>query len=223
VPYDARRESPMKTRVLRLTLAIVTAASVGGGVAACTSDDAPSCDDGVHNGSETGVDCGDVCGLCADAACTEDAACASGRCVALVCAAPRCDDGLQNGSEEGVDCGGTCQACTSFGADVAGGDAMGVDPASDGACPSHDEAAALSAVAQCQLNCEWAIGRYQRCLRDCDDLHALGLPDACRTCYSDWAICQFVSCVGACSANPEFDGCKRCIAEECDPAFNACR
>jgi|GEM_PF-2945850 len=93
----------------------------------------------------------------------------------------------------------------------------------DGACPIHDEAAALSVVAQCQLNCEWAIGRYQRCLRDCDDLHELGLPDACRTCYSDWAICQFVSCVGACAANPEFDGCKSCIAEECDPAFDACR
>ena len=213
----------MSTRIPLLTLAVVTLVSAGAVLGACTSGDDPACDNGLRDGSETGVDCGGVCGLCAAEACTEDAACASRRCVGLMCVAPTCDDGIRNGSEQGVDCGGECGVCQPSGADVFGGDATDVDTDPPGACPSHDEAEALRAVEQCQLNCEWAIGRYQRCLRECDDLQALGLPDGCRTCYSDWAICQFVNCIGACATNPEFDGCKRCIAEECDPAFDACR
>jgi hypothetical protein len=147
--------------------------------------------------------------------------------VAFVAVAGACgSDGTPvcAGDAPDLDCGDDCAGCSPTGGDTSlSGDAEDAVSDPPGACPSHDEAEALAAVAQCQLNCEWAIGRYQRCLRECDDLHALGLPDACRTCYSDWAICQFVNCVGACSANPEFDGCKRCIAEECDPAFDACR
>ncbi|MEM7185103.1 MAG: M43 family zinc metalloprotease [Bacteroidota bacterium] len=58
----------------------------------------PTCDDGVQNGDETGVDCGgSTCAPCPE---------------------PTCDDGIQNGDETGVDCGGSncapCQiACTS--------------------------------------------------------------------------------------------------------------
>lgn len=133
---------------------------------------------------------------------------------------PSCEDAVIDRGASVMDCGSDVQ---SPGHDASSGDASDLDTDPPGACPSHDEAEALAAVAQCQLNCEWAIGRYQRCLRECDDLHALGLSDACRTCYSDWAICQFVNCVGACAANPEFDGCKQCIAEECDPVFDACR
>ncbi len=50
---------------------------------------APTCDDGVQNGDETGVDCGgSTCPAC-----------------------PTCDDGIQNGDETGVDCGGPCAPC----------------------------------------------------------------------------------------------------------------
>lgn len=49
----------------------------------------PTCDDGVQNGDETGVDCGgSACPAC-----------------------PTCDDGVQNGDETGVDCGGSCPPC----------------------------------------------------------------------------------------------------------------
>lgn len=44
-----------------------------------------TCDDGLKNGIEEGVDCGGPCPPC-----------------------PTCDDGVQNGGEEGVDCGGPC-------------------------------------------------------------------------------------------------------------------
>ena len=48
----------------------------------------PTCTDGIQNGTETGVDCGGDCDIC-----------------------PSCDDGIQNGTETGVDCGGDCAVC----------------------------------------------------------------------------------------------------------------
>ena len=51
-----------------------------------------NCNDGIQNGYEEGVDCG------------ESAGCEP---------CPSCFDGIQNGDEEGVDCGGTggCSIC----------------------------------------------------------------------------------------------------------------
>ncbi len=52
----------------------------------------PSCDDGIMNGNETGIDCGGDCTPC-----------------------PTCDDGIQNGTETDVDCGGACTPCNCDG------------------------------------------------------------------------------------------------------------
>ncbi|MFK8162357.1 MAG: cohesin domain-containing protein [Lewinella sp.] len=53
----------------------------------------PTCDDGIQNGDETGVDCGGSCTACPD---------------------PTCDDGMMNGNETGVDCGGPdCEPCAT--------------------------------------------------------------------------------------------------------------
>ncbi|MEM9921285.1 MAG: T9SS type A sorting domain-containing protein, partial [Bacteroidota bacterium] len=49
----------------------------------------PSCNDGIQNGNETGIDCGGSCPAC-----------------------PTCSDGIQNGNETGVDCGGNCAPCS---------------------------------------------------------------------------------------------------------------
>ncbi|MBX7082571.1 MAG: hypothetical protein K1X88_25425 [Nannocystaceae bacterium] len=74
----------------------------------------PACDDGVHNGAETDVDCGGgTCPDCNDGEdCLVDDDCLSGSCddVGLVCLPPACDDGVQNGDETDVDCGGSCVA-----------------------------------------------------------------------------------------------------------------
>ncbi len=51
----------------------------------------PTCNDGVQNGNETGVDCGGSCPPCTTT--------------------PTCTDGIQNGNETGVDCGGSCPPC----------------------------------------------------------------------------------------------------------------
>ncbi|MEL6988226.1 MAG: trypsin-like peptidase domain-containing protein, partial [Bacteroidota bacterium] len=66
----------------------------------------PSCDDGIQNGDETGVDCGGPdCPAC-----------------------PTCDDGIQNGDETGIDCGGPdCPACPTCDDGIQNGDETGVD------------------------------------------------------------------------------------------------
>jgi PKD repeat protein len=52
----------------------------------------PSCNDGIQNGDETGVDCG-------------------GSCTTPCQPEPTCNDGIQNGNETGIDCGGSCTPC----------------------------------------------------------------------------------------------------------------
>jgi len=59
----------------------------------CNGGGGPTCNDGIQNGDEEGVDCGGAnCPPCQ--------------------VDPTCDDGIQNGDEEGVDCGGSdCPPC----------------------------------------------------------------------------------------------------------------
>ena len=79
------------------------------GAGACV---APSCDDELHNGDETDVDCGGSCGVCPNGGgCAENADCASAKCTGNICQAPTCNDGVKNGNETGVDCGGSCSPC----------------------------------------------------------------------------------------------------------------
>jgi hypothetical protein len=72
---------------------------------------APTCSDGVKNGTETDVDCGGSCSGCGPgSACSVDADCKGGLCTGGTCQ-PTCTDGVKNGSETDVDCGGSCSAC----------------------------------------------------------------------------------------------------------------
>ncbi len=77
----------------------------------------PDCEDGAHNGLESGVDCGgtSLCERCdAGLGCSAPSDCASGVCgVADMCLEATCDDRVQNGGESGVDCGGAtlCRRC----------------------------------------------------------------------------------------------------------------
>ena len=89
-----------------------TGVDCGGDCAAC-----PTCDDGVQNGNETGVDCGGDCAAC-----------------------PTCDDGVQNGNETGIDCGGDCVACPTCDDGLQNGNETGVDCGGDcAACPTCDD------------------------------------------------------------------------------------
>lgn len=76
---------------------------------------APSCVDGLQNGTESDVDCGGDCPGCQIGdSCNSDPDCASSYCSGGQCATPpsSCSDAIQNGVETGVDCGGgICPAC----------------------------------------------------------------------------------------------------------------
>ena len=54
-----------------------------------------TCNDGIQNQNETGIDCGGPCTACEQT--------------------PTCSDGIQNQGETGVDCGGPCTACQQAG------------------------------------------------------------------------------------------------------------
>jgi hypothetical protein len=99
---------------------------------------APACNDGVRNGTEPVVDCGDAsCGLCPlDGPCAESAQCSSGFCEAGACRVHPCEDRALNGGESDVDCGGTDPRCArcSAGQRCDGDDDCNGFPCVDGIC-----------------------------------------------------------------------------------------
>ncbi len=124
--------------------------------AACGDVDPPSatCDDGIQNGDETGVDCGGSCEPCQ--------------------AVPSCTDGIQNGDETGVDCGGSCEPCQTVPSctdGVQNGDETGVD--CGGSCAPCEE----------EATCEDGIQNGEETGVDCGgpDCVPCQVDDACAT------------------------------------------
>jgi hypothetical protein len=83
----------------------------GPGIDSCCQ--APSCSDGVANGTEPVADCGNAaCGACpVNSPCTANGQCGSGLCQAGSCRLPPCANLQQDGTESDIDCGGNCGAC----------------------------------------------------------------------------------------------------------------
>jgi hypothetical protein len=126
---------------------------------------APSCDDAVQNGDETGSDCGGSCAeTCAiDQGCSDDTDCAPGlTCFAETsrCSEPSCVDGALNGAETDRDCGGGCPGCPddapcSEGTDCASG------VCGDGTCSAptcgdgqqNQDETAVDCGGSCPQNC----------------------------------------------------------------------
>ncbi len=89
---------------------------------------ADRCFDRIHDGTETGLDCGGSCIPCGAAqSCSIPADCQSGTCLSGTCTAPSCADGQLSGFESDVDCGGPCGDCATgkscdYASDCASGD-----------------------------------------------------------------------------------------------------
>lgn len=79
----------------------------------------PTCEDGIKNGEETGIDCGGNCNPCDEPNCFDGMK--NGNETGVDCGGncnpckkkPSCNDGIKNGYETGVDCGGHCDPCES--------------------------------------------------------------------------------------------------------------
>lgn len=95
-------------------LPCATAADCQSGVCKNNLCQAPTCEDGVKNDGESGIDCGaPSCSPCpVNQGCFAHAQCESKVCMLGICQAPTCFDGEQNGDEAGIDCGGAkCAPC----------------------------------------------------------------------------------------------------------------
>ncbi len=88
----------------------------------------PTCNDGIQNQGEAGVDCGGPCTACASC---NDGIQNQGEsgvdCGGPCSACPTCNDGIQNQGESGVDCGGPCTACASCNDGIQNQGESGVD------------------------------------------------------------------------------------------------
>lgn len=88
-----------------------------------------TCNNGVQDGNETGVDCGGSCPPCGT--CTngvQDGDETGVDCGGSCPACPTCSDGIQNGNETGVDCGGSCPPCQTSCTAPGGQKATGIKP-----------------------------------------------------------------------------------------------
>ena len=97
---------------------------------------APTCSDGIQNGSETGVDCGGPdCAPC-----------------------ETCDDGIQNGSETGVDCGGPdCDPCATCFDGIQNGSETGVDCGGPDCAPCSGGGCTYETINFNNFNSTWGI------------------------------------------------------------------
>jgi hypothetical protein len=106
-PRDGRREP-----VVSLAFLVHLSPCPAGDCARGTIPD--TCHDRVHDGDETGVDCGGSCLACAGGtACVVGPDCQSGSCTNGQCLPPTCIDGIRDGFESDVDCSGGCGLCAS--------------------------------------------------------------------------------------------------------------
>jgi len=97
-----------------LAISITCAVALAGALGGCVIYLNPLCTDQIHNGDETGVDCGGSCGKCnIGDHCKINNDCDDGNCVAGVCTALPCDNGVKDNAETDIDCGGgTCRKCS---------------------------------------------------------------------------------------------------------------
>ncbi|HRI72702.1 MAG TPA: hypothetical protein PK156_51050, partial [Polyangium sp.] len=110
------------------------------------------CNDGVMNGTESDIDCGRDCSLCADGkACADNADCGSAVCDNNLCVS--CGDGTINGTESDIDCGGMqCPKCnTGQNCNVGGDCAQGV--CSGGKCAAANCMDGVKNGAESDIDC----------------------------------------------------------------------
>lgn len=94
-----------------------------GGLGYCT----PTCKNLSQDGSETDVDCGNLCSKCDEGQqCSVNGDCAVGYCSNGKCSATNhCGDGILDGDETGVDCGGAqCGKCANGRTCILGSDCL---------------------------------------------------------------------------------------------------
>jgi hypothetical protein len=140
-----------------------------------------TCNDGIQNGNETGVDCGGSCPAC-----------------------PTCTDGVQNGQETGVDCGGPdCPACATS-CDVGDCNTCGQSTCAQSACTAEINACFANPACIAFNNC---VGPCMdsACYSMCELQNPTGYPlwyTAINCIYCSTDTCA-QDCAGTCPITPQ--------------------
>jgi len=180
---------------------------------------APTCDDGLSNGDEVGVDCGGSCAGCpTGATCAASAGCESGVCGdAGTCQAPSCEDGVVNADESDRDCGGSCERDCGPG----GGCRVDGDCEAGLFCPAVTRACVpVSCGDGVQNGAEVLVDCGGGCA-GCPDGSACGAAGDCASGACSAGVCQVpscddgatnqgetdIDCGGSCGGCPDGRGC----------------
>jgi hypothetical protein len=181
-------------------LACVTGAGLRDCVSGvCTNNlcQAPTCNDGVQNGNEVGIDCRGVCNnLCPDGRrCLAANDCISGVCTNNICGVAACNDGVRNGAETGIDCGGgACPRCADGIGCVNGAQDCVSLNCINGSCAAPTCVDALKNGAETATDC--GGGTCGPCANGLACQNGQG-PRDCQSSVCSGAICQVPTCADA--------------------------
>jgi len=189
---------------------------------------APTCSDGVQNGTETDVDCGGSCPPCAATKhCVVNADCTSVHCFGYqpgTCVS--CSDGVKDGNETDVDCGGS--TCDLMGDTCATGKGctLGADCVSGycqaGACALKPDGQFCGTNAEClNGNCVLDTCCHTACATTApsscgDDGNCVASGASCEQ-YAAGTSCGTPSCGGAMLTQGSCDGSGSCGAGTAAP------
>ncbi|PIN68549.1 hypothetical protein COV93_09035 [Candidatus Woesearchaeota archaeon CG11_big_fil_rev_8_21_14_0_20_43_8] len=192
----------------------------------------PSCDDGIKNGDETGIDCGGSCfANCGPGSgCYQDSDCSIG----MVCdvltglctkTSDTCKNGIPDSNEAGIDCGGVCTTKCSSGStcskdsDCTSGTCNNGYCVIDNSC-SKDTDCLESFICEngaCKPRTKVVCTKDSDCLSDnCQDGVCVGDLPLC-TSDSDCTIgkCKSGECIVNCVSDSQcLDG--NCVNNECE-------
>jgi hypothetical protein len=129
------------TRGWGVLAGVVLAAVVVGGIATsgCVFYLNPQCNDQIHNGDETDIDCGGPCDARCNIgkSCRVTGDCDEANCVGGTCTALPCNNGIHDGAETDIDCGGPeCRKCSGARICQVDTDCFGGDCLPDRTCSS---------------------------------------------------------------------------------------
>jgi hypothetical protein len=97
-----------------------------------------------------------------------------------------------------------------------------VSDGGSGACtnPADEAVASAAGFMDSASNCAQSNFGQEPGTKSC--IKALGLSDACTTCFDDNISCIVTNCLGECSSDSASADCVACRAKSCDPAFLGC-
>ncbi len=181
--------------------------------------EAPTCTDGVKNGTESDLDCGGGCPPCAVAKrCATGSDCTTAVCKDSVCQEATSSDGVKNGAETDIDCGGPGNPVCAIGKGCATRDDCETRVCKTATCAAPTPADGVQNGTETDIDCGGPDAT------PCADGKACTVADDCSSSVCTGQVCQVptptdgvkngletdVDCGG--TGNPTCAAGKKCLA-----------